>query len=150
MSRTSFEGVLETARGGGAVVYLPPEVIEVLGGLRVRVSGTLNGVEFASNTMPAGGGEACLGVHKATLEAAKADFGDVVQVELELDDAPRAVELPPELSEALSGEPELRAVFDKLSFTHRLEYAKWIGDAKRPETRLRRVTETLERLRARR
>lgn len=150
MSRTAFEGVLETARGGGAVVYLPPEVIEVLGGLRVRVSGTLNGVEFASSTMPAGGGEACLGVHKDTREKAGVEFGEVVQVELEIDDAPRAVELPPELNEALAGEPELRAVFDTLSFTHRLEYSRWVGDAKRPETRLRRVTETLERLRARR
>jgi hypothetical protein len=150
MSRTAFEGVLETARGGGAVVYLPPEVVEALGGMRVRVSGTLNGVEFASNTMPAGHGEACLGVHKATREAAGVEFGEVVQVELEVDERPREVELPPELTEALAGEPELRAVFDKLSFTHRLEYAKWIGDAKRPETRMRRVNEALERLRARR
>ena len=150
MSRTAFEGVLETARSGGAVVYLPPEVIAELGGMRVRVAGTLNGVEFESNTMPAGHGEACLGVHKATREAAGVEFGDVVRIELERDDRPRQVELPPELAEALAGEPELKAEFDKLAFTHRREYAQWIGEAKRPETRQKRVGEALQRLRARR
>jgi bacteriocin resistance YdeI/OmpD-like protein/uncharacterized protein DUF1905 len=146
MSRT-FEGALEAGPGGGALVRLPPEVVASLGGTRVRVRGTLNGVDFRSSTMPTGGGAACLGVHKATREAAGAAFGDRVQVAVELDQSPREVELPPELAQALAADPALRSAFEGLAFTHRREQAEWIGAAKRPETRARRLGETLERLR---
>jgi uncharacterized protein YdeI (YjbR/CyaY-like superfamily) len=30
-------------------------------------------------------------------------------------------------------------LFDRLSFTHRKEYCRWIGEAKKEETRLRRL-----------
>ena len=63
------------------------------------------------------------------------DAGDRVTVEVELDTEPREVEVPPELAEALEPEPELRAFFDGLSYTHRREYAEWVAEAKREETR---------------
>jgi hypothetical protein len=58
--------------------------------------------------------------------------------------ASAAVELPDELVEALAGQPAARATFDGLPPSHRREYAEWIAEAKRPETRQRRVTQTLE------
>jgi hypothetical protein len=144
----SFHGVLAEAGGGGALVELPSAAIAALGDAkRVRVRGTLNGVAFASNTMPMGGGRLCLGVHKATRLAAGAAFGDEVAVTMRVDDAPRVVELPAELHEALAADPGARAVFDGLAFTHRREYATWVAEAKRPETRARRVAQTMERLR---
>jgi hypothetical protein len=106
----SFHGVLAEAGGGGALVELPSAAIAALGDAkRVRVRGTLNGVGFASNTMPMGGGRLCLGVHKATRLAAGAAFGDEVTVTMRVDDAPRVVELPAELHEALAADPEARA-----------------------------------------
>jgi hypothetical protein len=147
MSRTSFEGALEAGPGGGALVRLPAEAVTSLGATRVRVRGTLNGVDFRSSTMPTGGGAACLGVHKATRQAAGAALGDRVQVEVELDQSPREVELPPELAQAFAADPALRSAFEGLAFTHRREQAEWIGAAKRPETRARRLAETLQRLR---
>jgi hypothetical protein len=66
MTAPRFEGTLEPASGGGAYVSLPAEVLAELGGGRLRVRGTLNGVAFRSSTMPMGRGTACLGVHKAT------------------------------------------------------------------------------------
>jgi uncharacterized protein YdeI (YjbR/CyaY-like superfamily) len=64
--------------------------------------------------------------------------GDAVEVVLERDDAPRELEVPPELAAALA-EPGLRAAYDALAFTHRREYAEWVAEAKRPQTRARRA-----------
>jgi hypothetical protein len=72
------------ATGGLAVADLPAEVAVALGGLKQqRVRGTLNGAEFASNVMPAGGGVLCLSVSKAMMKAAGVDVGDEVQIEVE-------------------------------------------------------------------
>lgn len=141
-----FEAVLQAAGDGGCAVELPDDVTAELGGLRVRVRGTLNGVAFASNTMPIGGGRACLGVHKATREAANATFGDRVVIELDRDSQARSLSLPPELAEALAADDGARAVFERLAFTHRREFATRIAEARRPETRARRTQETIRQL----
>jgi hypothetical protein len=151
VGRVRFEGTLETTPrgGGGCLVELTPSVVEALGGgSRFRVKGALDGVAFASSTMPMGGGRVCLGVHKATREAAGATFGDRVTIELERDDAPREVEVPDDLAQALSSDPAARTVYEGLSFTHRNEYARWVAEAKRPDTKARRVEQSLEMLRA--
>jgi Domain of unknown function (DUF1905) len=71
-------------RGGGlAVVDVPPDVADALGGLRqVRVGGTLNGVEFTSSTMPAGGGRLAMSVSKKMLDAAGIHVGDEGEFEV--------------------------------------------------------------------
>lgn len=149
MTAPRFEGTLEPARGGGAFVSLPAEVLAGLGGgTRLRVRGTLNGVGFRSSTMPTGGGAACLGVHRATREAAGAAFGDTVVVEIEVDDAPREAELPAELAGALASEPSLRAAFEGLAPSRRRELASSVAEAKREDTRARRVVRIVEQLRA--
>jgi hypothetical protein len=149
MTAPPFEGTLQPARGGGAVVSLPPEVLARLGGgTRLRVRGTLNGVGYRSSTMPTGGGAACLGVHRATREAAGAALGDTVVVEIEVDDAPREAELPAELAGALASEPSLRAAFEGLAPSRRRELASSVAEAKREDTRARRVVRIVEQLRA--
>lgn len=147
-SRVRFTGRLEAGRGGGAFVVLPADVLgELGGGHRFRVTGALNGVEFASSTMPMGGGQVCLGLHKATRQAAQVAIGDVIEVDVERDDRPREVSIPIELAEALAADQVAGAAFERLSFSHRHEYAEWVADAKRAETRARRVAQTIERLR---
>ena len=75
------------------------------------------------------------------------EAGDTVEVELELDTTPREVEVPEALATALAKDSEARAAFERLAYTHRKEYARWIDEAKRDETRQRRVAETVEMLR---
>jgi uncharacterized protein YdeI (YjbR/CyaY-like superfamily) len=58
------------------------------------------------------------------------------------------VVLPEDLAAALATDEPAATAFGRLSFSHRREYTEWIAGAKRPETRARRVTETLARLRA--
>jgi hypothetical protein len=143
-----FSTALQAGRGGGAFVELPAEVLAALGGgSRFRVTGRLNGVQFESSTMAMGGGRVCLGLHKATRQTAGVDIGDTVDLEVERDERPRALAVPQDLQAALASDPAAAAAFDRLPFTHRREYVEWIAGAKKPETRTRRVTQTLERLR---
>jgi len=129
-------------------VRVPPDVATALGGLKqMRVIGTLDGTDFRSSTMPYRGG-LYMGVSKAMREAAGVVIGDEIEVVISRDDSPRVLEMPPELDAALAAEPDLRARFDRLSFSHRREYADSIADAKRPETRARRLEATLEYLRS--
>jgi hypothetical protein len=149
VAAAEFEGTLEPARGGGAFVALPDDVLAALGGgSRFRVRGTLNGVEFASSTMGIGGGRVCLGLHKATREEAGVAPGDTVTLTLERDERPRELQVPQALQDALAADAEAAAAFERLSFTRRREYAQWVGEAKRPQTRARRLEQTLARLRA--
>jgi uncharacterized protein YdeI (YjbR/CyaY-like superfamily) len=73
--------------------------------------------------------------------------GDAVVIELEADDQPRTVDPPPDLAGALAADPEARAAFDGLSFTHQREYSEWVAGAKRETTRRRRVDQAVQMLR---
>jgi hypothetical protein len=147
-----FDAVIAHAdadwRGGGALVELPPDVIAALGGLKqMRVLGTVNGVAYQSSTMPMGEGRLCMGVHKATRQAAGVDFGDQVRVEIARDDSPRVLDVPSELEGAFQAEPALRQRFDTLSFSRRRDLAGPISEAKKPETRAARLEKALAALR---
>jgi hypothetical protein len=140
-----FEAVLED-NAPGVVLELPFDPKEELGRARAPVRVTIGGFTFRT-TVAVYGGRALIGVNRANREAAGVEAGDRVTVELELDTEAREVEVPPELAAALAAEAEPRAFFDGLSFTHRREYAEWVGEAKREETRLRRAAKALELLR---
>jgi hypothetical protein len=143
-----FRSRIESARGGGAVALIPPDITAALGGLKqMRVTGTLNGTAFHSSTMPYQGGF-YLGVHKATREAAGVAIGDEVTVDITRDDSPRVLELSPELEAAFNAEPALRERFDALSFSRRRDLAGPINEAKKPETRAARLEKCLAALRS--
>ena len=142
-----FTAELEAGRGGGAMVLVPPKIATALGGLRqMRVVGTVNEVPYESSVMPYGGRGLFLGVHKATREAAGVLPGERVNVVVSRDDRPRVVEIPPELAAALAADPAAQAAFDRLSFTNRKEIAGSVAEAKRPETRERRLAAAMARL----
>jgi hypothetical protein len=141
-----FDAVVEAARGGGALVTLPGDAGAVFETRARRpVVAWFNDVEYRGSTMPRGGGLFCLGVSKAVRAAAGVDIGDQIHVRIELDDAPRTVDVPGDLAAALA-RAGLAAPFDSLSYTHRREYVQWVEGAKRPETRARRIDETVARL----
>lgn len=135
-------------RGPAAAVVLDAEQVATLGEGKKRfpVVATVNGYAWRTSVASMGG-EFLVGLSKAVREAAGVERESEVEVALELDAAPREVEVPPALAEALEGDPEARAKFDALAFTHRKEYARWIDEAKRAETRDRRVVKALEMLR---
>jgi uncharacterized protein YdeI (YjbR/CyaY-like superfamily) len=93
------------------------------------------------------GGEFLVGLNRQVREGAGVGAGDRVDVELELDTEPRQVEVPQLLADALDADPRTQEKFDALAYTHRKEYARWISEARRPETARRRVERALQMLR---
>jgi hypothetical protein len=135
-----------TATLGDRHVVVPLDARALWGEARPPVAGTVNGVPFRSRLMVYGG-QTVLGLTNALRAEAGIGAGDEVEVVIDRDDAPREVSVPDELRAALDGDELARAAFDSLSFTHRREYAEWIAEAKREETRLRRAARAIEMLR---
>ncbi len=135
------------ARGPAAAVVLDEAQVAAVGEGRRRfpVVATVNGYAWRTSVAPMGG-EFLVGLSRAVRAAAGAQAGDTVDVELALDTAPREVEVPEALAAGLARNPAARAAFEGMAYTHRKEYARWIAEAKREETRDRRVAEALKML----
>jgi hypothetical protein len=135
------------AKLGDRGVVVPGDPKSEFGGARAPVGGTVNGTPFRGRLMVYGG-VTYLGFRKEIRDAAGGiEQGDEVEIHIERDDAPREVEVPAALASALAGDATARDVFEGLAFTHRKEYAAWIAEAKKEETRGRRVERALEMLR---
>jgi antitoxin component of MazEF toxin-antitoxin module len=133
--------------GGGHLVEVPAEVIATLGGKgRIPVTATFNGVPYRGSIVRMGE-SAVLGVQNAIMVEAGVSIGDTLAVLVENDDAPREVEVPPELAKALAKNASAREFFDRLSYSHQREYVGYVTEAKKPETRAKRVERTIEMLR---
>jgi uncharacterized protein YdeI (YjbR/CyaY-like superfamily) len=91
-------------------------------------------------------GEFLLGLSKAVRAQVGADAGDTVEVAMALDTEERLVDVPTELAAALAGDAAASAIYDQLAYSHRKEFARWVGEGKMPDTRLRRATQALEML----
>lgn len=122
-----------------------PFSVEEAWGTRARlaVRGTINGFPFRSSLMPRGEGVFYLAINKEMQQGAKVKTGDVVQMVMEPDTAPRTVEVPADLKKALKAAPVQDKLFAALSYSHKKEYVDWIEQAKKPETRAARIEKTL-------
>jgi len=80
-------------------------------------------------------------------EAIGKNPGDSVHVVLKRDDEPREVEIPADLAGLLDENPDVKRWFDGLAYTHRKEYVRWITEAKRQETRDKRLLKAIEMMR---
>jgi hypothetical protein len=138
-----FKTAIMQAEGMDATgIVVPDAVVEKLAsGKRPKVAVTLNGYTYRS-TVAVMGGKFMLPLAKAHREAAGVKPGQKVEVTLELDPAPREVEIPKDFAAALK-KAGLRAAFDKLAFTHRKEHVRAIEEAKAADTRARRIDKAL-------
>jgi Bacteriocin-protection, YdeI or OmpD-Associated/Domain of unknown function (DUF1905) len=141
-----FEARLEP-RGRGHVVALRFDVREAFGVVRAPVRVTIGGHTFRTTTMRYGGSD-YIGLNREVRQAARVGAGDRLAVEMERDEEPREVDVPPALARMLAKDRAAKQAFGALSYTHRKEYARWIAEAKREETRERRLAKAIEMLRA--
>ena len=132
---------------GNGFVELPFNVSTEFGKARPPVTISVNGFSYRS-TVSVYGGKYYVPVRKDRQQAAGVKPGDVVKVTIAPDVEARTVEPPPELKVALSKNAAAKARWEKLSFTHKRECAEAILEAKKPETRARRLQKTLEMLAA--
>ena len=132
-----------------AIVTIPFDVQKVFGTrARVPVRGTINGFAFRSSIFPTGDGRHYMVVNREVRAGAKVKGGDTVTVHMELDDELRTIEPPADLRRALKANKTARAAWEKLSYTHQKEYAAAVAEAKRPETRARRIEKAVTELTA--
>jgi hypothetical protein len=146
MKKYKFKATIQAGMGGGAGVVFPFDVEKEFGTkANVPVKSTLDGVPYTGSLMNCGTIGHTLGVLKNIRARIGKGPGDIVDVELWKDEAERTVEIPAEF-EALMKKAGLMAIFEKLSYTHRKEYCRWITGAKREETRQMRLKKSIEML----
>ena len=126
---------------------IPPAVVESLGaGKRPPVTVTINGYTYR-NTVAVMGGTYMIGVSSEHRGPANVRVGDEIEIELELDTAPRVIAVPPELQAALDADPAAKATFDKLSYSNKSWHTLQVTGTNNPETRARRIEKSIATLR---
>ena len=128
-------------------IKIPFDVEAVFGAKRVPVKAVVNGAVYQGSIVRMGG-EYMLGIPKAFREAAGIKAGENIVVTLEADTAERTVEVPTDLGRELKKDKKLKTAWDNLNYTLRKENARALEDAKKPETRAKRLEKTLELLRS--
>ena len=146
----TFKAVLQPdPTGTGTFVLVPRKLHEQLGLKgRPKIQAVIAGHPYRGSLMPMGDGTYCLGVLKSIQQAAGVKRGDTITVELELDTAPRTVDVPQDLAQLLAKDKKAQAAWVKLSYTNKKEIARSLEEAKQPATRERRLDAALQRLRA--
>ncbi len=124
-------------------ISVPPEIVTALGsGKRPAVTVTFNDFTYRSTIAPLGG-EYLVSVSAEVRERAHVVAGDEVEVDIELDNAPREVEIPPDFTDALASAADARQAFDGLSYSNKKALVSSIEQAKSAETRQRRIQKAI-------
>ena len=149
-SGISFRATLEP----GGPSFMPTQTIvvpaEVLAGLgskgTKRVVVTIRSHALRLGLLPLAGGGRYLMLNKDICRAAGIALGQEVEVSIAPDPNPDHVDLPAELTEALTAWPEAETAFHAYCGSHRRAMARLVAEAKQPETRARRAVQLVERL----
>jgi hypothetical protein len=141
--RTTILQSGKTAAG----IEVPPEIVDALGaGKRPKVTVTIRGYTYRSSVAVMGGAY-MIGVSADNRAGAGVSGGDEVDIELELDTAPREVQVHADFAAALAADPDATRTFDGLSYSNKSWHTYQIEGAKSEETRQRRIAKSIAALR---
>ena len=130
-----------------AGIEVPPAIVDALGaGKRPKVRVTIGDYTYRSS-IAVMGGTFMIGVSAENRAGAGVKGGDEVDVDLELDTAPREVNVPADFATALAAEPDATRTFEGLSYSNKSWHTYQIEGAKTEETRQRRIARSIEALR---
>jgi hypothetical protein len=147
VTAVSFRATVEQGGKTATGIHVPDDVVAELGsGKRPAVRATIGDHTYRS-TLGVMGGRTLLPVSADNRTKAGIAAGDKVDVRLELDTAPREVELPTDFATALDAVPEARRFFDALSYSQKRWFVLPIEEAKKPDTRERRIEKAVAMLR---
>ena len=144
MPAKRFTVELQRVENTATMFRVPFDLKEAFGRARPPVKVTIGGHTWRT-TPGVYDGVGYVVVNRSVKAATGVDAPDRVSVEMDVDTEPRTVRVPADLRDALRAHDAAWKSFQKLSFSHRREYAEWVEEAKRPETRARRIAATLER-----
>jgi len=146
MKKYKFKAKIEAGDGGGAYVLFPYDTgKEFATQGKVPVKAAFNGVPYAGSLIKYGHPLHMLPVLKAIREQTGTRPGDTIEVVVWRDEEVRTLEVPAQF-EKLMKKQGLLPFFEKLSYTHRKEYCRWITEAKKEETRAKRLDKAIEML----
>jgi bifunctional DNA-binding transcriptional regulator/antitoxin component of YhaV-PrlF toxin-antitoxin module len=144
----SFKAKIEPAFGGGTFVFFPYDTEKEFGTKgKVPVKATFDGAAYTGSLIKYGFPQHTLHVPKAIREEMGKRVGDVLDVVVWKDDEERMLEVPAAFSAVMKKEG-LLPFFESLSYTHRKEYCRWVSEAKKEETRAKRLVKSVEMLKA--
>jgi len=143
-----FRTTIQQSDGTATGIRIPDEIVAALdAGKRPPILVTIRGYTYR-NTVAVMGGEFWVGVSAQHRAGASVAGGDEVDVDIELDTAPRVIDVPPDLAAALDAEPAARRTFDGLSYSNQSWHVLQVTGAKTDETRQRRIAKSVEILRS--
>lgn len=128
-------------------IEVPASVVEALGSAKQPAVIVGVGGHSYRTTVAVRGEQYWVPLSAENRSAAGVAAGDEVDVDISLDASPRTVEVPADLAEALDADPAVRDAFDRLAYSHRKEWVRSVEDAKKTETRQRRVAKAVDSLR---
>jgi hypothetical protein len=144
MSKQSFRTELFKGDGDTAGFEIPEGVVEAFGqGKKPKVTVTINGTFSYPNTVAVYGGKYMIGISKERRKLAGVTPGETIEVTLQLDTAPRVMEVPPDLQKALDKDKAAKAYFVTLSYSNQRRHIDNINGAKTAETRARRIEKSV-------
>src|SRR6202045_810928 len=144
MKKYKFHAKIEAGDRGGAYVLFPYDTEKEFATKgKVPVKATFNGVPYTGSLIKYGNPLHMMGVLKSIREQIGKGPGDTIEVVVWRDEEVRTVEGPAQFEKLIKKEG-LLPVFKKLSYTRRKEYCRWIAEAKKEETRLRRLEKAIE------
>jgi hypothetical protein len=112
------------------------------------VEGIINGFHFQAALEPDGKGSHWFRVNKTMREAAGADVGDTVTLAIEPAREWPEPKVPADLKNALAADPQAHTLWMDITPMARWDWIRWIGSAKQPETRRRRIENACSMLKA--
>ncbi len=139
--KVAFTGIImDAGSSGGAYLEFPFNTQEIFGtNNRIPVRINFNGEPYRGSLVRMGTECHIVPILKSIREKLGKEIGDSVDVEVFLDDEPRVVEIPQDLQAALEKNPKAKEKFAALAYSHQREYVLWIDEAKKVETRQRRI-----------
>ena len=142
MSKQTFKTTLHQT-GNNTGIVVPAEIVEALGGgKRPALNVTVNGFAYRSS-LATMGGQYMISFSSDKRVATGLNGGDKIAVTLELDTAPRVMDVLPDLQKALEKDKAAKAYFATLSYSNQRRHIDPINDAKTPETRARRIEKSV-------
>lgn len=145
----TFTALIEKPDDGmdTAYVSIPFDVNEVYGTRgQVKVKAWFDDHPYRGSLVNMGTGCHVIGLRKDVRQAIGKQVGDKVKVVIVKDTDERVVEVPEDLQRLLSKKTKAKSAFEALSFTNKKEFVGWIIQAKKTETREKRLKETIEKL----
>lgn len=146
MKEYEFDAKLLKHEGmNAAFIEFPYDVEKEFGTKgRVKVHATFDGVEYRGSLVKMGHHCHIVGITQKIRKEINKNPGDIVYLVLKQDTKPRVVEVPKDFAELRGKHVEAKELFDSMSYTHKKEYVNWIEEAKREETRKRRIEKSID------